>query len=79
MGKLTPYFLFLRENRDTVKNQLAAAGEATSIGAVGKALGVKWKNLSEEEKQVRDESAPTGDFYVQKCPTLAKIACTRYT
>ena len=50
--KLTPYFFFLNENRAAVKEELAAAGQPTSIGAIGKALGVKWKALSEQEKQV---------------------------
>eukprot|EP00959_Pyramimonas_sp_CCMP1952_P050499 1055244-Pyramimonas_sp.AAC.1 len=57
MGKLTPYFFFLKENRELVRNELAAAGQPTTIGAVGKALGLKWKSLTDEEKKVRRRQA----------------------
>jgi len=53
MGKTTPYFLFVGENRADVKAALLEAGEATSLGNVGKALGLKWKALTDEQREVR--------------------------
>jgi hypothetical protein len=49
MGKTTPYFLFVGESRADVK---AALQEATSLGNVGKALGLKWKALTDEQREV---------------------------
>ena len=52
MGRQTPYFLFMSENRADAKAQLEADGLPASVGNVGKALGVQWKALSDEDRQV---------------------------
>lgn len=52
MGKTTPYFLFVGESRADVKAALQEAGEPTSLGNVGKALGLKWKALTDEQREV---------------------------
>ena len=44
--------LFSGEHREATKQQLKADGQPCAMGAVAKALGVRWKALSEEEKKV---------------------------
>lgn len=52
MGRTTAYFLFMSENRASVRETLQAAGTPTDVGNVGKALGARWKALSDDERKV---------------------------
>jgi len=45
---LTPYFMFAKEVRESVKAEL---GDNKNVTQVAKEIGKKWKEISEEEKQ----------------------------
>ncbi|CAM9118712.1 unnamed protein product [Chrysoparadoxa australica] len=47
---LSAYFYFSKLNREDVKQELADAGEETGVTDVAKALGAKWKEVSDAEK-----------------------------
>jgi len=51
----TAYFLFTAEHRSAVQEELkskaASEDEKFSVAAVSKAIGEKWRLLSDEEKQ----------------------------
>lgn len=48
----TAYFLFAAEVRDAVREEIAAAnGGKAGVAAVGKAVGERWKALTDEQKQ----------------------------
>ncbi|KAK9820321.1 hypothetical protein WJX72_008959 [[Myrmecia] bisecta] len=51
----TAYFVFLEQNRESTRAEVvaAASGEKVSVAVVAKALGEKWRQLSEEEKAKR--------------------------
>ena len=52
MGKkYSAYFLYVEEQREGVKAELAAEGAEVTLGSVGKRIGEKWRALSDEEKQ----------------------------
>lgn len=47
----TAYFLFTSESRESVKRDLETkTGSKVSVAEVSKAIGERWRNLSEEEK-----------------------------
>jgi len=47
----TAYFLFAAEQRSKVQEELAARnGEKVGVAAVAKAIGERWQQLSDEEK-----------------------------
>ena len=52
-AKRTPnaYMLFLNENRQTIKDEIIAAGGEAKVAAVAKAAGAKWKEMSTEDKE----------------------------
>lgn len=45
------YFIFCDEHRDSAKAELSTQQTKVAVSDVAKALGEKWKNLSEDEKQ----------------------------
>lgn len=51
----TAYFLFTAENRSAVQEELkskaTSENEKISVAAISKAIGEKWRSLSDEEKQ----------------------------
>lgn len=51
-GRTTAYFLFSSENRSAVRDELQAEGLTVDVGSVGKALGARWKALTEDKRQV---------------------------
>ena len=59
---VTAYFLFAEEHRASVRQELLdAAGEGQKVGVadVGKAMGDKWRGLSDEEKDRYKQLAQT--------------------
>jgi len=50
-GRTTAYFLFSSENRSAVRDELQAEGLTVDVGSVGKALGARWKALTEDKRQ----------------------------
>jgi DNA-directed RNA polymerase I subunit RPA43 len=66
----TAYFLFAEEHRAAVRQELLdAAGEGQKVGVadVGKAMGDKWRGLSDEEKERYKQLAQqkTGELRAQ--------------
>ena len=55
--RTTAYFTFVAAFREETKAALLASGGAAGVAAVGKALGEKWRALSDEEKQARATAA----------------------
>ena len=51
------YFLFAQEQREAVKSELEAAGEKAGVAQVGKAIGARWQQLSEEDKAAYKQRA----------------------
>ena len=48
----TAYFLFAGEQREAVQQEIAAANEGKAgVAAVGKAIGQRWGQLTDDEKQ----------------------------
>ncbi len=48
----TAYFIFAGEVRDAVREEIAATnGGKASVALVGKAVGERWKALTDEQKQ----------------------------
>jgi len=55
----TAYFIFAGEHRANIYAEIAAANNGkASVALVGKAIGEKWKELTEEQKQsYKDQAA----------------------
>lgn len=52
-GPTTAYFAFQAACRESTKAELLAAGAPAGVADVAKALGNRWRALSEEEKKAR--------------------------
>ena len=50
MGRVSAYFVFTRQAREEVKESLLESGAKAGVTDVAKALGVRWRALSEEER-----------------------------
>ena len=55
----TAYFIFAGEHRANIHAEIAATNNGkASVALVGKAIGEKWKELTEEQKQsYKDQAA----------------------
>ncbi len=51
--RTTPYFAFMAASREATKASLVAAGGPAGVADVAKALGERWRSLSDAEKQAR--------------------------
>jgi hypothetical protein len=51
--RTTPYFAFMAASREATKAALVAAGGPAAASDVAKALGEKWRSLSDEDKKAR--------------------------
>lgn len=51
------YFIFTAENRQAIKDDLLKSRDKVSVGDVAKAIGAKWKALSDDEKRVYQTQA----------------------
>jgi hypothetical protein len=70
------YLLFSGEHREAAKQQLKADGQPCAMGAVAKALGARWKALSEEERKVSACSLPLAECALEPLSPLPS-RCTR--
>lgn len=50
MGRVSAYFVFTRQAREGVKARLLTEGSKAAVTDVAKALGERWRSLSEEER-----------------------------
>jgi hypothetical protein len=55
--RTTAYFAFSAATREEAKAALQAAGAPAGVADVAKALGERWRGLSEEDKKVRRRGA----------------------
>lgn len=54
----TAYFLFAGEVRPEIQADIAAQNDGkVSVAAIGKAIGLRWKQLSEEDRQKYKDKA----------------------
>lgn len=55
---LSAYFIFAGEVRQTIHDEIAATNDGkASVALVGKAIGERWKQLSDEEKKRYQDKA----------------------
>ena len=57
-GKIAPYLVYANEVREDVKRALVDAGAVKpTMGEIAKAVGVRWKTLSDAQKATYKEKA----------------------